>query len=335
MSKGEHARFGRWLGPLRCALVLVLGVVSVCCVDAGFAGERAAGRQFSKSEDILKFINTYREDKRPDDAVKAVNAMVRLGVLGNPEQAGIYTGFIAGVIGENQVEADRLIGEMFPMPPAAQVVLVKAIVYSGLPDWKALLGRFVERMPARKVLIRKYLYGDGKTLEEESLDAAPFILDAHWGYYFATGAWAPAIRIIDALKWAKEDEDLEKLTIGSMAKWTLASNATRDKQLLDLCKSEMNHQPEGVRLHLREVIEAAELYEISRIRKNALESIEKLKAKAPLSVRNWNYWGQAGTTALALGCVVAGALGQVQVGIPCVVGGALSTAAVKFLGPKE
>jgi hypothetical protein len=36
---------------------------------------------------------------------------------------------------------------------------------------------------------------------------------------------------------------------------------------------------------------------------------------------------------LALGCVAASALGQVQLGIPCVVGGALSNAALKYLTP--
>ncbi len=163
--------------------------------------------------------------------------MVRTGTLKEPEKAGVYTGFIAGVLGENQVKAPAYIADMFPMPPVEQVVLIKAIVFSGLPDWKALLGDFVERMPARKVLIRKYLYGDGKTLAELSMDD-PFVIDAHWGYYFATGGWEPGIRIISALQWADDRNDVDKLTIGSMAKWTLASNAARDKNLLDLanCK---------------------------------------------------------------------------------------------------
>ena len=41
-----------------------------------------------------------------------------------------------------------------------------------------------------------------------------------------------------------------------------------------------------------------------------------------------------GQTALALGCIVASALGQVQVGIPCVIGGAVSGAAIKYMTPQ-
>ncbi|MCH9808264.1 MAG: hypothetical protein K0U74_11080 [Alphaproteobacteria bacterium] len=294
-------------------------------------GDKAEVR-FATDQDVLLFISEYREQKQPDALPELVGAMVRTGVIKDPEKSGVYIGFIAGVLGENQVKAAELIAEMFPLPPVQQVVLIKAIAYSGLPDWKELLGQFVERMPARKVLIRKYLFGDGKTLSELSMDD-PLVIDAHWGYYFATGAWEPAIRIISALQWAFEKNDVEKLTIGSMAKWTLASNAARDKNLLDLAKVQMNHQEAGVRRELREVIQAAELYEIGRLRDDALKRIDALRAGGPQKARDWNKWGNYGTTALAVGCVVASALGQVQLGIPCVVGGALSTAAVKLLGP--
>ncbi len=289
--------------------------------------------RFAGDQDVLKFIAEYRENKDPDILPELVGAMVRTGVIKDPEKSGVYIGFIAGVIGENQVKAPELIAGMFPLPPVQQVVLIKSIAYSGLPDWKELLGQFVERMPARKVLIRKYLFGDGKVLSELSMDD-PLVIDAHWGYYFATGAWDPAIRIISALEWASDENDVEKLTIGSMAKWTLASNAVRDKNLLDLIKVQMNHQEAGVRRELRDVIQAAELYEIGRLRDDALKRIDGLRARGPKSARDWTKWGNYGTTALALGCVAAAALGQVQLGIPCVVGGALSTAAVKYLGPE-
>lgn len=318
------------------ALIVATGISARAAAGEPFLAtqEGTAGSVdgFAKENDVLRFISDYRENKTPERVPAAVQAMVRTGLLKDPEKAGVYTGFIAGVLGENQVKAPELIAQMFPMPPVEQVVLIKAIVYSGLPDWKQLLGQFVERMPARKVLIRKYLFGDGKTLSELSMDD-PFVIDAHWGYYFATGAWEPGIRIISALAWAEDENDVEKLTVGSMAKWTFASNAARDKNLLDLAKVQLNHQSEAVRRQLREVIEAAELYEIGKLREDALKRIDELRAGGPKRARDWTKWGNYGTTALALGCVVASVMGQAQLGIPCVVGGALSTAAVKYLGP--
>ena len=327
------------------AAVLIGGAVTMAAVPepASSAGggamqaakRRAPAQQFATSEEVLQFVNNYREDKKPEKVPAAVQAMVRHGLLRDPDKAGIYTGFIAGVIGSNRVRASELISGMFPMPPIEQVVLIKAIAYSGLPDWQAFMMQFVERMPARQALIRKYLYGGGKTLDQLELNDA-FVIDVLWGMYFATGDEKPVIRIIGILGWAEERNDVEKLTLGAMAKWTLASNATRDKNLLDVAKEQMGHQDEKVRRQLKEVVDAAELYELAPLREAALKQIDEIKVKGPKYNRDWATWGNAGTTVLALGCVAASALGQIQFGIPCVLGGALSTAAVNYMSkPSE
>ncbi|MDX2257841.1 MAG: hypothetical protein NW205_02890 [Hyphomicrobiaceae bacterium] len=331
----------------RASPIASVALAAIACLAAALAAASPASAQgaagpvraaekskppFPRAEDVLEFIAGYREAKSPDRLPAAVAAMLRHGLLKDPEKAGIYTGFIAGVLGENGVRAERLVTDMFPMPPVEQIVLVKAIAYSGLPYWKQLLSSFVERMPSRQVLIAKYLYGDGKTLDELAIDD-DFLIDVLWGQYFATGAADPARRLVSVLALAEDGDDIEKLTLGAMAKFTLASNAARDKRLLDIAKGEMNSQPENVRRHLREVIEAAELYELAKLRQDAFTSIEEIRTRGTASRRAWHTWGEAGTTVLALGCVAASALGQFQFGIPCVVGGALSSAAVRYLGP--
>ena len=79
-----------------------------------------------------------------------VKTLAAHGLLQEQDRAGIYIGFVAGVLADNQVEADKLVAAMFPLPPPAQVLVIKALAYSGLPDWKERLGRIVERMPARR-----------------------------------------------------------------------------------------------------------------------------------------------------------------------------------------
>jgi hypothetical protein len=82
------------------------------------------------------------------------------------------------------------------------------------------------------------------------------------------------------------------------------------------------------------VITAAETFETTKLRKDAHAAIEELRRKGPESARTTSYWGQAGQTALALGCVVAGALGQAEIAVPCVISGAVSSAALKLLTPQ-
>lgn len=320
-------------------VMLSLIVAAAVAFSPAMAKERNArapkgAPEITRSEQILKWINEYRHAPEPDKLPDMVRAMGNLGLFRELDSAGVYIGFIAGVIGANSDRAEQLVGRMFPMPPEDQVVLIRAIAYSDLPDWKGLLGLFVERMPARMVLIRKYLYGDGKTLAELEPDDA-YVIDLLWGYYFATGNVEPIRRIVATLAWSNDKNSVEKLTIGSMSKWTLATNASREKDLLDILHAEMNEQPAEVRQPLREVIDAAETFEMARIRKDALAAVEQLKTRGPESARNYAWWGQVGQTTLALGCVAAAAVGQVQFGIPCVVGGAVSSAALKYFAPGQ
>ena len=346
------SRFASLRGVIALALSRTLafvlaGLFLILPLLTGASGPAAAGKRamhsskhehagaFSKPEKVLLFISAYREDRTPEQVPAMLRAMSELGMLREPEECGIYIGFLAGVIRDSGTGAEKLVASLFPMPPADQVVLVKAIAYSQRPDWRELMKRFVERMPARKVLIERYLYRDAPGLDALMTEATgAFAVDVNWGFYFATGDPLPARRIVAALAWTADRDSVEKLTIGSMAKWTLATNATRDKDLRDIMKAEMNTQPAVVRKPLAEVIEAAETFEVKRIKNDALKAIEELKAKGPQSNRDTAWWGQAGQTVLALGCVAASAMGQVEFGIPCVIGGALSSAALKYLAPQ-
>ncbi len=318
---------------------LIAGViVAAMAVSAGAvtkANKTAGPQTFEKAEQLLAWINGYRLNPDFKRLPNAVKAMSKFGVMRDMDQAGVYIGFTAGVIGSNPDDAEQLIADMFPLPSEDQVLIIKAIAYSGLIDWKPLLTKYVERMPARKVLIDRYLFANKPVLADLSIAEDQSAIDVNWGYYFATGSEAPVRRISKVLAWTEDKNEIEKLTIGAMAKWTLAQNASRDPDLLAMLKSIAADETADIRKPMHEVIEASETLELAKIRKQALASIEELKVKGPERVRTYNWWGQTGQTVLALGCVAAGALGQVGFGIPCVVGGALSTAALKYFSPAQ
>ena len=113
-----------------------------------------AAKAFAKADAaaIQSWIAAYRADPTPDLVPALVRAVAAKGLLQEQDRAGIYIGFVAGVLSDNQPSAEKLVTAMFPLAPPAQVLIIKAIAYSGLPEWKDLLGRFVERMPARQIL---------------------------------------------------------------------------------------------------------------------------------------------------------------------------------------
>jgi hypothetical protein len=132
------------------------------------------------------------------------------------------------------------------------------------------------------------------------------------------------------LPWSKSRDTVDKLTIGSMARYTLASYAVRDEGLRAYLREQLGRQSEQVKAPLTEVVEAADTVELGAVRKDALAAMEELKAKGSDARRNLDFWGQIGVGAVALGCVSAAALGQVAVGIPCVIGGSASQGLLSF-----
>ncbi len=312
---------------------------------------------------VQQWIYNYRN--KPDYAhvPAAVRVLFHSQTFKEPENAGIYLGFIAGAIGSNPAKAEQLVNSFFPVPPEDEWVIVRAIAYSGLPDWRNLLRRIAPRMSARRVMIDAYLSGTLLTLTEIPLEETkpgmmdklkgaftknPFgkdvkrlntvvtfagnqdLLDTLWGYYFATGSHLPILRIMQMLPWSKSRDTVDKLTVGSMARYTLASYAVRDASLREYLRSELPGQPEAIKVPLTEVIQAADTVQLGAVRKDALAAVEELKTKGSEARRDLSFWGQVGVGAIALGCVSAAALGQVEIGIPCVIGGSASQGLLSF-----
>src|SRR5215210_674468 len=268
-------------------------VVSLIAVLLPVAVSAAPTRQLeiAPKEVILGWINQYRHSPDPERVPLAVRGMSRLGLLSDTEGAGVYVGFLAGIIAKNPDLADALIARMFPLSSEHQWAIVRAIAYSGRPDWRTLMQRNAERMPARRVMIEKFLSGKLPTLDQApiekdetwsekfrsqitlakyfskpktdvALDLTPDLLDTLWGYFYATGEYRPLSRIILMLRWAKERDLLEKLTLGSMAKYTLAINSARNADLLATMKwAAAQPQPDTIKPVLTEIIEAAETAE--------------------------------------------------------------------------
>ena len=313
------------------------------------------------SDAVLHWISAYRDHPDPAGVPKILQAASRFGAFENPERAGIYVGFLAGVLTENPAQAEEIAARALAMQERDRWVVMRGIAYSGLPNWQVLLRRFACRMPRYDVLSDRYINGKMATLAEFELPPEPTafgrvskrlhldkvfgapppkvalepsaeVLDVLWGYYFATGSYGPVMHIVDLLPLSQDHNDADRLTVGSMAKYSLAANAMHDADLLAMLKMsrKARGQPKQVVAQLDDVIDAAETVDTARIRKDALAAIDEVRAKGPAYKRTVSWWSFIGQSAIAGGCIAAAALGQVEFGIPCVVGGAASAAAMNF-----
>jgi hypothetical protein len=304
-------------------------------------------------------MDGYRHKPEPHRLPAAVKALSGFGMLREPETAGYYVGFVAGVLGANPRSAERLVGRMLPLPAQDQWLVVRAIAYSGLPAWKSLLARTAAKVPARRGMADAYLAGSLPTLGQIELDKSPTwlerlgepfgygqkpqpisygrnpeLLDTMWGQYFATGQYRPIWRIITLLPWSKERDSTERLSVGSSAKYTLANNASRYPDILALIKAMAAYQEPEVGPVLAEVIHAAETTETSAIRKEQLALVDKLKTKGPGYQRDMKIWGTIGQGAIGVTCVTLAVISLSAAGLPCVIGGAATSAALNYWSAK-
>src|SRR3954463_4806725 len=108
---------------------------------------------------VQQWIYNYRATPDYAHVPAAVRVLFHSQSFKEPENAGIYLGFVAGAIGSNPAKAEQLIASFFPVAPEDEWVIVRAIAYSGLPDWRNVLRRVAPRMPGRQVMIDSYLAG--------------------------------------------------------------------------------------------------------------------------------------------------------------------------------
>lgn len=333
----------------------VFAALAALLVVPGLAMAKPSAKSFLSREAVVSWFDDYRHKPEPARLPAAVKTLSQAGVLRDPENTGFQVGFIAGVLGANPAQAEALVDKMLPLPEADQWVVVRAIAYSGLPEWRRLLRHVAPRLPARQAMIDRYIAGTLPTLDLIELDKSPTwfekmqmhvgikqngpevsfgknpeLLDTLWGQYFATGEYAPVYRILAMLPWAKDRDSVERLTVGSMAKVTLANNATMYPDVLLMLKSMAKYQPEDVATPLVEVIKAAETAQAPRLKKDALANIEELKRKGPGYRREMSMWGTIGQGAIAVGCIAAAVVSLTAAGIPCVVGGAVTSAALNY-----
>jgi hypothetical protein len=227
--------------------------------------------EFHTREDVIAWSDSYRLKPEPSRLPAAVKMLSKAGALREPDSAAFHVGFIAGVLGANPKIAEKLVVKMLPLQDADQWVVVRAIAHSGLPEWKSLLRNVALKLPARQAMIDQYIAGLLPTLDKIELDKDPtflekmqmhvgiklptpeisfgknpVLLDVLWGQYFATGDYQPIYRILSMLPWSKDRDVVDRLTVGSMAKVTLANNATMYPDLLYLLKSMAKYQTEEI-----------------------------------------------------------------------------------------
>lgn len=223
-----------------------------------FSPAFAADADFSDANALGRWITYYYSNPEPHRVGDAIRAASSQGFMKNGQKAPPFIGFIAGVMSKNPSMAQSLAEQLTSLPEVDQSVLILGVWYSAYPEAKPLLERLTKSMPKHKEMIDHLLTNGRPGLLDLPLEQGPWVLDALWGNFMATGDDAPVARIISALPWINVRGDVSRLLVGGAARWSLISNAIQHRPVMAACRKELASQPKQVTEVLREVIAEAE-----------------------------------------------------------------------------
>ena len=225
--------------------------------------------EFKSPEQVSKWMTHYYEHPAPGEVFSSLKYMSDTDMLAYKKSYAPTFGFLAGIFKNNPKESKELLNKLKTLKKFPAEILIQGIWYANLPDSEKTALAILEKHPDLKSKFNFMYKEKPVSVEDIPFSKAPWVVDALWGDFMATGNEKPVSRIISALKWSDEkhdDNDIDKLVIGVAAKWSLVSYSINHKKVLEICKSELKKQPENVKSKLMEVVNLAE--EEIKVRKN-------------------------------------------------------------------
>ena len=216
-----------------------------------------AGTAFQSQEDFSQWLTFYYQKPEPDRVPDAIRYMSKSGVLDNDKAISPIFGFLSGTFRNNPEKMASWVSQVDSLKEQHLGVVVLGVWYAALPESQKTAYALLEKHPKLKPNFEFLYKGAPMTVEQIPLEQGPWVLDALWGKFMATGDGAPVERIISTLPWIDVKGDINRLLVGGAARWSLTSNAVQHKRVLEICEGAEKTQSTEVAVKLVEVIKNA------------------------------------------------------------------------------
>ena len=216
-----------------------------------------ANEMFSSQEEFSKWLTFYYMKPEPKKIPDAVRYMSESGLLNNKNAISPVFGFLAGVFKENPSKVGIWAQELKSIKPEHYVVVVLGVWYAKLPNSQKIVYGLLDSNDSLRDKISYLKQGSPIQITEIPLEQGPWVLDALWGEFSATGDAEPVSRIANALPWIDVKGDTNKLLVGGAANWSFRSNAIQHNRVFNIASELTKQHPENTHL-LRALNDAKE-----------------------------------------------------------------------------
>jgi hypothetical protein len=212
---------------------------------------------FLSVEEVAKWVTYYYNNPEPVKIPEAFIYMSQSGAINKDSDIPPFADFLAGVLKNNPDKAKSWIEVLSDLPIKHKRILIMGVWYSELPDAKKKVYSIIDRDNMLKQKDKASLFSKcfPCSITQIPFDQGPWVLDALWGYFMATGSPRPVVRIISALFWLDQYFSRSLFMIGAAAKWSLISNSEQHERVLKICIEQIDKQPPEIADDLKAIIQ--------------------------------------------------------------------------------
>jgi hypothetical protein len=208
-------------------------------------------------KELNEWMTYYYLHPTPEKIPQAVQSMQQMGYLKKESAGAPITSFLSLIFRSSSTAIESSLTDFSNYSPSEQQILLRALWLASTKQSKMHLQKLLAVQDSKGVNDNADLLNSYPPEIEKLPIESPYILDMLWGAFMATGDDKYIIQVISVLPYSTIKGNIARLLVGGSARWSLTSNATQHKRVLDICMSQLEKQPQEVKEILSEVISEA------------------------------------------------------------------------------
>jgi hypothetical protein len=202
------------------------------------------------SRPAWQWVTNYYQNPRPDDLLPAVHSLSRSGYFESVGQPAVAIGFFTTVFAQNPQHVNYWLAQTASLPEQHRRILAAAAWKSGSATGARLLREMASNEdPELREEIRQLLLTGSEPVGNTPVLSASS-MNLQWGAFLASGNERHIVNVLTALGSGQPG-------LASSARFALAQNAVAHPRVLDICRAQLDKQPESIRTELKAALNAA------------------------------------------------------------------------------
>lgn len=197
-----------------------------------------------------QWMENYYQHPAPDAFVQAVGSLNSDGFFQEPDQQATAFGFFSTVFQQNPKRVDAWLRSTRFLPLPTRRTLAIAAWLAGAPDGarhvSELFGTF--NYPVRAEVDRLLAAG-AMSVNRTPVDSAA-AMNLQWGAFLASGDEQHIVSVLAAL-------GSNEPGLATSARFALAQDAASHPRVLEICREQLDRQPQAIQIELRAVVDDA------------------------------------------------------------------------------